>query len=501
MPSKTQDSVRAFLLKEKGWTTGLVNALIANVEKTPVKFFVCDDSTSMENEDGKMFVGEGDNKKLVPCTRWAELRETIKFHMKLSSLASAETEFRLLNGAAPIVVGASAEDDATSMPILEALLNYTPSGGTPLCYHISEIVKQITEMAPELRNKGKKAAIIICTDGEPSDGDIGEAMRPLCNLPCYVVIRLCTDQENVITYWDGLIKRLELYMDVLDDPIGEAQQVARSANSWFTYGEPLHRLREFGCPVKEYYGVDVKRFDHDQMKTMCCLLFDQELSDLPHPKEQWKHFIFKISELNDAEGDVWDAANQCVSKWIDIRKLIATYSPSNADTASHIPPPPPLPASASAPAPAPAPTPEPAPAPAPAATATIFDAVFPTQGPMGLSLLPHRVIFTTPGGEAKAISCAIVQQSSFTTQIQPGDALLSVNATALVHVDTQAVIREDTLQPYFDHYSKTISATPAPRSVKFFRLLRSPEGGTAVSTPVNWEEASAIGAAVGATVG
>lgn len=481
-------------MKEKGWTNGLINALIANVEKTPVKFFVCDDSTSMESEDGKMFVGEGANKRLLPCTRWAELRETIKFHMKLSSLASAETEFRLLNGAAPIVVGTSAEDDTTSMPILEAILNHTPSGGTPLCYHISEIVKQITEMAPELRSKGKKAAIIIATDGEPSDGDIAAAMRPLCNLPCYVVIRLCTDQENVIGYWDSLIKSLELYMDVLDDPIGEAQQVARSANNWFTYGEPLHRLREFGCPVKEYYGVDLKRFNHNQMKTLCGLLFDQELSALPHPVDQWKHFIFKISELNDAEGEIWDNANQCMSKWIDMRRLISAYSPSNSDIASvsslgGIPPPPPLPA------------PAPASAPAPAATATIFDAVFPTQGPLGLSLLPHRVIYSSPSGEARAIACAIVQQSRFTAQIQPGDALLSVNATPLVHAGTQAVIREDALQPYFDSVSTAIGAAAAPRTVKFFRLLRTPQGGTATSTPVNWEEASAIGAAVGFALG
>ena len=53
---------------------------------------------------------------------------------------------------------------------------------------MSEIIQQITELAPMLRAKNKKAAIIIATDGEPSDGDIAETMRPLRNLPCYLVI-------------------------------------------------------------------------------------------------------------------------------------------------------------------------------------------------------------------------------------------------------------------------------------------------------------------------
>ena len=53
---------------------------------------------------------------------------------------------------------------------------------------MTEIIQQITELAPMLRAKNKKAAIIIATDGEPSDGDIAEAMRPLRNLPCYLVI-------------------------------------------------------------------------------------------------------------------------------------------------------------------------------------------------------------------------------------------------------------------------------------------------------------------------
>ena len=41
--------------------------------------------------------------------------------------------------------------------------------------------------------------------------------------------------------------QLEVNMDVLDDFAAEGAEV-QTANSWLTYGEPLHRLREFGIP-------------------------------------------------------------------------------------------------------------------------------------------------------------------------------------------------------------------------------------------------------------
>ena len=46
--------------------------------------------------------------------------------------------------------------------------------------------------------------VTIATDGESSDGDIAAAMRPLQALPVWVVIRLCTDDERVVNYWNTI---------------------------------------------------------------------------------------------------------------------------------------------------------------------------------------------------------------------------------------------------------------------------------------------------------
>ena len=37
--------------------------------------------------------------RLVSCSRWSEMTESLRFHIGLASAAGASTEFRLLNGA------------------------------------------------------------------------------------------------------------------------------------------------------------------------------------------------------------------------------------------------------------------------------------------------------------------------------------------------------------------------------------------------------------------
>ena len=67
---------------------------------------------------------------------------------------------------------------------------------TPLCANIRRVVENIQKYEDTLRACGQKACVIIATDGQSSDGDIIEAMKPLEKLPCWVVVRLCTNEER-----------------------------------------------------------------------------------------------------------------------------------------------------------------------------------------------------------------------------------------------------------------------------------------------------------------
>ena len=74
------------------------------------------------------------------------------------------------------------------------------------------------------------------TDGEASDGDVAAAMRPLQELPVWVVVRLCTDDPRIVKYWNDIDSQLEVEIDVIDDLIGEAEEVSKH-NAWLTYGK------------------------------------------------------------------------------------------------------------------------------------------------------------------------------------------------------------------------------------------------------------------------
>jgi hypothetical protein len=137
-----------------------------------------------------------------------------------------------------------------------------------LCRHINEIVAKITTLESHLRQSGQKACIVICTDGESSDGNISQAMYPLKNLPVHVVVRLCTDSETIVSYWNSIDTDLELEMDVLDDLVGEAEEV-QIKNAWLTYGEPLQRLREFGVSLREFDLLDEASLTKEQMLNIC----------------------------------------------------------------------------------------------------------------------------------------------------------------------------------------------------------------------------------------
>jgi hypothetical protein len=161
----------------------------------------------------------------VKCSRWTELVNTLKFHASLCRASSSHAQFRLLNAGLPIVIGLPDSEDAQRYSNLVSLLDGSPQNGTPLCRHIRDVTTQIKSQESQLRASGQKALVIIATDGEASDGEVADAMRPLKNLPVWVILRLCTDQNNVVNYWNCVDSELELDMDVIDDIIGEVRGV------------------------------------------------------------------------------------------------------------------------------------------------------------------------------------------------------------------------------------------------------------------------------------
>lgn len=302
------------------WPVGLQHTFLRNLSKIPIRYFVCDDSGSMSTSDGHRLVHNNGNSKFVSCTRWNELTAALQFHASLAKAAKAPTQFRLLNGAPPIMIGDGTDYDNSKFQSFLSILQSSPSGGTPLCRHIREIIQEITAIAPQLRAQGQRACVVIATDGESSDGNVADALRPLKDLPAWVVIRLCTDEDRIVDYWNNIDNDLELDMDVLDDLEGEAKEIA-AVNPWLNYAEPMHRLREFGIPIKEIDLLDESTLSPDQVRFFCSLLFGGDRDNYPHPEEDWHGFCEMINDQSRRVGQAWNPIAKRNKDWIEVHRI------------------------------------------------------------------------------------------------------------------------------------------------------------------------------------
>ena len=127
------------------------------------------------------------------------MTDVVRFQADLAEAANALTEVRLLNNGDSFQVGNG--DSSQYNELISLLDSVTPGGGTPLCRHVDEVVAKIKMLEPELRANGQKAVLVIATDGEPSDGDVTLSLEKLHNLPVWVVLCLCTDDQHIVNYW------------------------------------------------------------------------------------------------------------------------------------------------------------------------------------------------------------------------------------------------------------------------------------------------------------
>ena len=63
----------------------------------PLRIWVVDNSGSMTKNDGHRMVEttKKDDVKIVGCTRWTEIQETVDYHAQMAALLQAPTVFRV----------------------------------------------------------------------------------------------------------------------------------------------------------------------------------------------------------------------------------------------------------------------------------------------------------------------------------------------------------------------------------------------------------------------
>lgn len=284
--------------------------------------------------------------KLVNCSRWSELQQTVEYHAQIAGLMRAPTVFRLLNDPGRIVGpqqfsiaerGSDQIEEDLSIA-MKTIAQVSPSGCTPLSQHIIEIRENIMAMLPQLQATGQKVVIILATDGLPTDShgkcdsltraEFENNLLSLSGLPVWIVVRLCTDEDSVVEYYNSLDSHLELSLEVLDDWVGEGKEV-HQFNPWLNYGLCLHRMREMGFHHRLFDLLDERCLNLDELKDFMTILLGPDVLDgVADPSLDFKSFLYHLNIAVKREGKLWNPLTRKMSPWIDMKKLQSLYGQS-----------------------------------------------------------------------------------------------------------------------------------------------------------------------------
>lgn len=336
-------------LMNQGYSRGLAEAMTENTTIFPLRVWIIDNSGSMATLDGARLV-ESNNKntfQYVQCTRWNELRDTVKYHAQTAALLKSPTVFRLLNdpgliyGSQQFSIAEKGNDDEMSLKqdlqIAMKCMESSPGGMTPLSDHLRVIRNDILAMELILRQNGTRVAIILATDAIPTkssrnsggmttlEEEFVGVLKSFEDLPVWMVIRLCTDDEKVVRFWNNLDSQLEYSIEVLDDYMNEAEEIYKH-NPFLNYTLPLHRCRELGYYHRLFDIIDERELCKDDLVDLFTLLFGrQQMLKVPSPHADWKGFVQGIKTATDKEKCQWNPITRRVEPIVNIKKLDQTF--------------------------------------------------------------------------------------------------------------------------------------------------------------------------------
>merc|ERR1712118_519717 len=176
------------------------------------------------------------------------------------------------------------------------MLDATQQGGlTPLKDRLEEIYHRIQAQHAELAENGQRIVLVIATDGLPASAtssattsrhksELVEILKRLgFELSVFIVIRITTDDDNVVDYYNRVDAELELPLEVIDDIKAEAKEIQSQGNAWVTYSPLLHKIREGGTFVKLLDLLDERRLTPTEISVLAQLLLREE-HDEPMPR-------------------------------------------------------------------------------------------------------------------------------------------------------------------------------------------------------------------------
>ena len=306
-------------------------------------------------------------EKTDGVSRWSELSQCIDFHTKMAERCWIPTKYWLVNepeGNLPkrfnVAWGERVnfkKESENAIKIVKCIRNQLNAHVIPLARQMKKIQSFLSREASRLKKSNQYVGVVICTQGEPTDAkgktgvdalkDFTESFSSLSNLPVKIIVRLCTDNDVLINFYNTL--DIHEKCDVLDDFWGEVSAMfliwkILSAimqrlsppllfcvqsmevylhNPWLTYGIGIHRLREACLGTELMDDLDETSLSLDEIHEFCLEFFTGKNHDVPlcNPLHDFSEFLSDLRNILKSEKLVWNPVKNKLCPWIDVDKL------------------------------------------------------------------------------------------------------------------------------------------------------------------------------------
>ncbi|KAL7537488.1 hypothetical protein ACHAXR_007847 [Thalassiosira sp. AJA248-18] len=362
--TKAKEALRE-CLASIGLPPGLLSSVYKSYQTCEARMWVLDNSSQMKKHDSHILAkGNGEDgddkgaiKRMDNVTRWKELQECVAFHSAMAAKCFIPTKYWLVNDPAHSVQKMDffdpksikqhfnlchknpGKDVASELNHIRFSMKHIQldQSPCPLAFCLRSLHKSLLQEAPKISAQGGHVALVLCTQGKPTDKHgtsnskvVHDFVRELSRFAeldvVRIIVRLCTDDENVRDMFNTLDRKFDS-VDVLDDFWGEAREVYLH-NPWLTYTMGLHRLRESALAAQVIDHLDEEPLSLDEIHQLCNIMFlgdDNNCIDLPHPHKNWDNFIRVLKVLVKKEPLQWNPIKKKMTPWINLKKLEAMH--------------------------------------------------------------------------------------------------------------------------------------------------------------------------------
>ncbi|CAJ1363768.1 unnamed protein product [Effrenium voratum] len=314
------------------WT--MANLMAEEAAGIALRVFLLDNSGSTQSPDGHVLQSDPHyqaSRVLVPASRWDEIAAMALDQAEWNAASGVRCEFVLLNppssspqeGRDYVTIDAALGNTKSQVAQLAQLLKKNPPrGATPLAARLRQIAARLRREVKD----GGRIMLSVVTDGIPTShlhdakSEFMQELRKFASeFNTFMVIRLATDENDVVDYYNRIDEELELPLDILDDLAGEAKELKDCGNGWFAYTPLLHRIREGGTLAKLFDLLDERRLQLPEIAQLLELLF-RGPEDPPFPRNASE--LYTLAEAKCyASATVFNGRCQRMTLPLDLKEL------------------------------------------------------------------------------------------------------------------------------------------------------------------------------------